>query len=79
MTLSAGGTAWQPRLWVALATAIFTAGQTRLLVGTRALLGEGWDAPCVNCLIDLSAAATAVSVVQSRGRALSSNVACSFP
>jgi len=70
VTLSAGGTAWQPRLWVALATAIFTAGQTRLLVGTRALLGEGWDAPCVNCLIDLSAAATAVSVVQSRGRAL---------
>jgi superfamily II DNA or RNA helicase len=68
--LTASAAAWQPRLWVKLATSIFTAGSTRLLVGTRALLGEGWDAPCLNCLIDLSAAATAVSVVQSRGRAL---------
>ena len=61
---------WQPRLWVELATRAFTAGATRLLVGTRALLGEGWDAPCVNCLVDLSSATTAMSVVQSRGRAL---------
>jgi superfamily II DNA or RNA helicase len=64
------GTAWQPRLWVDLATRAFTAGATHVLVGTRALLGEGWDAPCVNCLVDLSSAATAMSVVQSRGRAL---------
>ncbi|HEY7144752.1 MAG TPA: DEAD/DEAH box helicase family protein [Streptosporangiaceae bacterium] len=68
--LGASGPDWQPRLWVELATRIFSAGATRLLVGTRALLGEGWDAPCVNCLVDLSSAATAMSVVQSRGRAL---------
>jgi hypothetical protein len=68
--LIAAGPGWQPRLWVELATEVFTAGHTRLLVGTRALLGEGWDAPCVNCLVDLSSAATAMSVVQSRGRAL---------
>jgi len=68
--LAASGPGWQPRLWVDLATRVFTAGATRLLVGTRALLGEGWDAPCVNCLVDLSAASTAMSVVQSRGRAL---------
>ena len=68
--LAATGSAWQPRLWVGLATRIFTAGSSRLLVGTRALLGEGWDAPCVNCLVDLSTASTAMSVVQSRGRAL---------
>lgn len=68
--LAGSGAAWQPRLWVELATRIFTAGSTRLLVGTRALLGEGWDAPCVNCLVDLSSAATAMAVVQSRGRAL---------
>ncbi len=68
--LSATGPAWQPRLWVELATAAFTAGATRALVGTRAMLGEGWDAPCVNCLVDLSTATTAVSVQQSRGRAL---------
>jgi superfamily II DNA or RNA helicase len=68
--LTAAGPAWQPRLWVALATTIFTAGATRVLIGTRAMLGEGWDAPCVNCLVDLSTATTAVSVQQSRGRAL---------
>ena len=33
-------------------------GVTQALVGTRALLGEGWDAPCVNCLVDLTAATT---------------------
>jgi hypothetical protein len=68
--LVARGSAWQPRLWVALATEIFTVGVTKLLVGTRALLGEGWDAPCVNCLVDLSAATTSVSVTQMRGRSL---------
>jgi superfamily II DNA or RNA helicase len=68
--LTTDGGTWQPRVWVELATRVFTAGTTRVLVGTRALLGEGWDAPCVNCLIDLSSAATAMSVVQSRGRAL---------
>lgn len=68
--LTSSGAAWQPRLWVELATRVFTAGSTRLLVGTRALLGEGWDAPCVNTLVDLSSAATAMAVVQSRGRAL---------
>jgi superfamily II DNA or RNA helicase len=68
--LTAASAAWQPRLWVELATEVFATGATRLLVGTRALLGEGWDAPCVNCLVDLSSAATAMSVVQSRGRAL---------
>jgi superfamily II DNA or RNA helicase len=68
--LLASGTAWQPRLWVRLATTIFAAGATRVLVGTRALLGEGWDAPCVNVLVDLTAATTAVSVRQMRGRSL---------
>jgi superfamily II DNA or RNA helicase len=68
--LTGRGSAWQPRMWVALATEIFAAGVTKVLVGTRALLGEGWDAPCVNCLVDLSAATTAVSVTQMRGRSL---------
>ncbi|MBA3330940.1 MAG: DEAD/DEAH box helicase family protein [Actinobacteria bacterium] len=68
--LAASGSAWQPGLWVALATEILTAGVTKVLVGTRALLGEGWDAPCVNCLVDLTAATTSVSVTQMRGRSL---------
>ena len=61
---------WRPRRWVGLATAIFTAGAARALVGTRAFLGEGWNAPCVNCLVDLTSAATGVSVRQMRGRSL---------
>ncbi len=61
---------WRPRRWVGLATAIFEAGHTRALVGTRAFLGEGWNAPCVNCLVDLTSAATGVSVRQMRGRSL---------
>src|SRR4029078_9433532 len=68
--LLASGPAWQPRLWVELATAAFTAGPTQGRVRTRAPLREGWDAPCVNCLVDLSAATTAVSVTQMRGRSL---------
>ncbi len=68
--LSAAGAGWQARSWVDLATRIFSAGASQVLIGTRAMLGEGWDAPCVNCLVDLSSATTAVSVQQSRGRAL---------
>jgi superfamily II DNA or RNA helicase len=68
--LQARGGRWKPRLWVSLATEIFAAGVTKALVGTRALLGEGWDAPCVNVLVDLSAATTSVSVTQMRGRSL---------
>ena len=61
---------WRPRRWVGLATAVFAAGHARALVGTRAFLGEGWNAPCVNCLVDLTSAATGVSVRQMRGRSL---------
>ena len=68
--LLARGAAWQPRLWVALATELFAVGETKVLVGTRALLGEGWDAPCVNVLVDVTAATTSVSVTQMRGRSL---------
>jgi hypothetical protein len=49
---------------------IFEAGRTRCLVGTRALLGEGWDSHPVNVLIDLGTATTSVSVHQVRGRSL---------
>ena len=70
MRLTAAGTAWEARLWVRLATTIFDRGYTQALVGTRAMLGEGWDAPCVNCLVDLTSSTTAVSVRQMRGRSL---------
>jgi superfamily II DNA or RNA helicase len=68
--ITAAGPGWSARTWVGLAGAILAQGATQALVGTRALLGEGWDAPCVNCLVDMTVAATSVSVRQMRGRSL---------
>jgi superfamily II DNA or RNA helicase len=61
---------WMPRNYVPLVTRYFEEGRSRCLVGTRGLLGEGWDARTVNVLIDLTAASTSTSVHQMRGRSL---------
>ncbi|HEX5157760.1 MAG TPA: DEAD/DEAH box helicase family protein [Ktedonobacterales bacterium] len=65
---STGG--WEPRCYVPLVTRYFEEGRSRCLIGTRGLLGEGWDAESVNVLIDLTGAATSTSVHQMRGRSL---------
>lgn len=65
-----GSAGWAARRYVPLVTRFFGDGGSRCLIGTRALLGEGWDAPAVNVVIDLTAATTPTSVVQARGRAL---------
>jgi hypothetical protein len=65
-----GTAGWEPRRYVPLITRFHAEGGSRCLIGTRALLGEGWDAPAVNVVIDLTAATTPTSVVQARGRAL---------
>jgi superfamily II DNA or RNA helicase len=62
--------AWSPRDWVPLVTEYFQSGLCRVLVGTRALLGEGWDAHTVNAVVDLTSATTVGAVVQLRGRGL---------
>jgi superfamily II DNA or RNA helicase len=64
------GAEWMPRAWVELATRVLVEGKSCVIVGTRALLGEGWDCPPVNVLVDLTIAATGVSVQQMRGRSL---------
>ncbi|MFL1427636.1 MULTISPECIES: DEAD/DEAH box helicase family protein [unclassified Nocardiopsis] len=61
---------WSPRVRVGVVTRFFESGGSRVLVGTRALLGEGWDARGVNTVVDLTTATTPTAVVQSRGRAL---------
>ncbi len=61
---------WGPRDWVPHVTELFTAGHVDVLVGTRGLLGEGWDAPAANVVVDLTAATTSTAVVQIRGRAI---------
>ena len=49
---------------------LVAAGEVRLVVGTQGLLGEGWDCPAVNTLIDLTAATTSASTQQLRGRTM---------
>ena len=68
--LLGSGRDWSPRLYVSLITDLFQDGVTRCLVGTRGLLGEGWDATKLNVLIDLTAVTTSMSVNQLRGRSL---------
>ena len=61
---------WEPREYVAAVTRYFEEGHSRCLVGTRGLLGEGWDAASVNVLVDLTGVTTTTSVHQLRGRSL---------
>jgi superfamily II DNA or RNA helicase len=70
MSLRSSGAEWVPRAWVEVATRVLESGVCGALIGTRALLGEGWDCPRVNCLVDLTVASTGVSVQQMRGRSL---------
>jgi hypothetical protein len=68
--IDAGSSAWRPGLYVGLVSSLFEAGTCQVLIGTRALLGEGWDAPSANTLIDLTSVTTATGVQQLRGRIL---------
>jgi hypothetical protein len=68
--LSGQGADWCPRVYVHLLTDLFQQGLTRCLVGTRGLLGEGWDASRINVLIDLTTVTTSMSVNQLHGRSL---------
>ncbi len=64
------GADWCPRVYVQMITDLFQQGVTRCLVGTRGLLGEGWDANRVNVLIDLTTVTTSMAVNQLRGRSV---------
>lgn len=55
---------------VELLTALFLAGDIRILIGTQALLGEGWDAPAINSLVLASNSAAFMLSNQMRGRAI---------
>lgn len=64
------GRDWSPRHYVEMITDLFQRGITRCLVGTRGLLGEGWDANKVNVLVDLTTVTTSMSFNQLRGRSI---------
>ena len=63
-------TAGKLSLYTQVMTALFEAGWIQVLVGTKSLLGEGWDAPCVNSLILASFVGSYVLGNQMRGRAI---------
>ena len=55
---------------VRLVTEMFNAGDLTVLVGTQALLGEGWDAPSINSLVLSSTVSSYMLSNQMRGRAI---------
>ena len=66
--VSGQGRDWCPRVYVEMITDLFQQGLTKCLVGTRGLLGEGWDANKINVLVDLTTVTTSMTVRQLRGR-----------
>ncbi|SDB87009.1 DEAD/DEAH box helicase family protein [Shouchella lonarensis] len=55
---------------VAIMTDVFTRGGLSVIIGTAALLGEGWDAPVINSLIMASYVGSFMLSNQMRGRAI---------
>lgn len=55
---------------VAIVTEIFQSGEIHVLIGTKSLLGEGWDAPKMNTLILASFVSSFVLSNQMRGRVI---------
>ena len=51
-------------------TQLFQEGHIQVIIGTKSLLGEGWDAPCVNSLILASFVGSFMLSNQMRGRAI---------
>lgn len=55
---------------VYIVTEVFQAGGIQILIGTKSLLGEGWDAPKMNTLILASFVSSFVLSNQMRGRVI---------
>lgn len=62
---------------VRLITSVFEQGGITVLVGTKSLLGEGWDAPTINTLVLASFVGSYVLSNQMRGRSIRIDPACS--
>ena len=55
---------------VSAVTELFEQGEINALVGTKSLLGEGWDAPCINSLILATYVGSFMLSNQMRGRTI---------
>ena len=64
------GKDWRSSVYTRMVTDLFESGVIRCIVGTRGLIGEGWNSIGANTLVDLTATTTYTSVNQIRGRAL---------
>ncbi|MDH5647118.1 MAG: DEAD/DEAH box helicase family protein, partial [Candidatus Heimdallarchaeota archaeon] len=67
------GLNWSTDTYTRLVTYLFEEGYTKLLVGTKFLLGEGWDSRSLNTVIDLTTVTAYMTVNQVKGRALRQN------
>lgn len=72
--ISGTGSDWNTKTYVLMITKMLEAGLTKCLIGTRSLLGEGWDSIKVNTLIDLTLTSTFVSVNQIMGRTIRKDI-----
>jgi len=70
VSIEGTGRDWNTRSAILFTTGLLEEGLTRCIIGTRGLLGEGWDSVSLNTLIDLSVATTYASVNQLRGRSI---------
>lgn len=61
---------------VRLITSVFKEGGITVLIGTKSLLGEGWDAPAINTLILASFVGSFVLSNQMRGRSIRIDPVC---
>lgn len=71
--VSGNGKDWKSNTYVRMVTDLFDKGVIKCIVGTRGLLGEGWDSLSLNTLIDLTSATTSQTVNQIRGRSIRLN------
>ena len=55
---------------VSVMTEAFQKGHITILIGTKSLLGEGWDSPCINSLILATFVGSFMLSNQMRGRAI---------
>lgn len=55
---------------VDVVSTLFEKGIINIIIGTKALLGEGWDSPCINTLILASFVGSFMLSNQMRGRAI---------
>lgn len=71
--INGNASSWNSRVYVSLITNLFSSGLTKCLIGTRGILGEGWDCQELNTIIDLTTSTSSVSVKQLRGRGIRIN------